>query len=337
MYRIHIKKRVKISLAAAALLLAVTFVYGLYIPTNRDTRIAPPAFSYTTANDSEYIFLSAIGDFEYWFREDRDIILVKDRRNGYGWKTGLDVPFNTDIDRAVSAAKSEGEKIAAAIPKEDRLNATYTGFANSLFTVEFYDDAFNLQLVSSASQRGASSKLASLGPNHYRLDAEFPDNDLSVKVHIYLTETGINYRILDEEITGDGAAKMASIIITPFLGASGGVQQIYDRETKRYEQHIPKTPIPGYVFVPDGSGALIRFRDNTVSLQKYVGVVYGINPAESMYYYNNDAYSVAKKEPLMPVFGIAHGDNQAAFAAWGRCPGLRCSRKARVCCNSPPG
>jgi hypothetical protein len=35
-----------------------------------------------------------------------------------------------------------------------------------------------------------------------------------------------------------------------------------------------------------------------------------------MYYYNNDAHSVAKKEPLMPVFGIAHGDNQAAFAAW---------------------
>jgi hypothetical protein len=319
MYRAYIsfiKDHPRTLAIAAVLLIAAGFAFGLYIPTNRDTRLPPAPFRYVVQNDSEYTLLAAIGDLEFYYREDRDIFLVQDKRNGYSWKTGLDVPFNTDIDRAVAAAQTDEAKIAAALPKEDRLNSTYIGFANSLFTVEMYDDAFNTQLISSAAQRGSSSRLAALEPNHYRLDAEFPDMDLSVKVHVYLSAAGLNYRILDEEITGTGAEKMASIIITPFLGASGGVQQFYDPELKRYEQKEPKAVIPGYVFVPDGSGALIRFRDNTVSLQKYVGTVYGINPAETMYYYNNDAYSVAKKEPLMPVFGISHGNSQAAFAAW---------------------
>jgi hypothetical protein len=317
MLREYIKRKTAIGIAAIVLSLgAAAFVYGIYIPTNRDTRMPPKVFEYVSAEDDAYTFLTTVGVFDYYFREDRDIILVKDNRNGYTWKTGLDVPFNNDIDRAVLAAQTSEAKIAAAFPKEERLNATYIGLANSLLTVELYDDAFNFQLISSASQRGAESRLARVEPNHFRLDTEFADVDLRIKLHVYFSDTGISYRVLDEEIEGEGAARMASIIITPFLGASGGVQQIFDPLELRYEQRVSKPLIPGYVFVPDGSGALIRFADNTVSLQKYVGNVYGVNPAETMYYYNNNVDTVAKKEPLMPVFGIAHGDNQAAFAAW---------------------
>jgi hypothetical protein len=35
-----------------------------------------------------------------------------------------------------------------------------------------------------------------------------------------------------------------------------------------------------------------------------------------MFYYDNTVYSVRKKEPLMPVFGAAMGNNQQGFAAW---------------------
>jgi hypothetical protein len=300
----------------AGLLIPAAWGFARYIPTNRDTKPPPPALEYLPAEDGEFTFLTSAGPFEYYYREDRDILMVKDQRNGYAWKTGLDIPFNADIDRAVNAAKTSEERIAAAMPKEERLNATYTGFANSLLTVELYDDAFNIQLVSSASRQGASSKLALIEQNHYRLDAEFPGSDLKVKVHIFFTGEGISYRVYDEEIEGTGAQRMAAVILTPFLGASGGVQQFYDPVKKQYDERRAKPPVPGYVFVPDGSGALIRFENNTVALQKYSGSVYGVNPAETMYYYSSDVYAAAKKEPLMPVFGIAHGADQAAFAAW---------------------
>jgi hypothetical protein len=140
--------------------------------------------------------------------------------------------------------------------------------------------------------------------------------DLTLHLHIYLSDRGISYRIFDNEIEGKGAGNMAAVIITPFMGAAGGVRQYFDPATGEYGAEIPNPMTHGYAFVPDGSGALIRYNDNTVSINRYVGQVYGNNPAEAMFYYDNTVYSVRKKEPLMPVFGVAIGNNQQGFAAW---------------------
>jgi hypothetical protein len=309
-------KKIIVFPAALFILSIGVFAFPAYFPTNRDTRLPPQQAVFETAKTGEYGHLGRFGNLSYYYRPDRDIILIEDEKNGYAWKTGLDAPFGQDLERTVAAAKTQEEKIKIAEPKEVRLNATYTGFANSLLTVEFYDDSFNMSMIPSAARRGAKSELVKIAEDHYRLDARFIDMDLTIRLHIHLSDRGIRYRIYDREIEGAGAGKMAAIIITPFLGASGGVRQYYDSAKGEYGREIPNPMMPGYAFVPDGSGALIRYNDNTVSINRYVGKVYGDNPAESMFYYDNNAYAVRKKEPLMPVFGVAMGHNQKGFVAW---------------------
>jgi len=311
----------KIIIAASSLL--IIFILSLnvfaledYFPTNRDTRLPPQRAEILELKSDEYEFLSRHGNLNYYYRSDRNIILVENVITGHTWKTGLDAPFGQDLDRAIDAAQTMEEKIKIAEPREVRLNATYVGIANSLLTVEFYDDALNMNMTSSAARQGARSELYKISDSHYRLDANFTNLDLRIKLHIHLSDTGIIYRVYDHEIEGAGANRMAAIIITPFMGAAGGVRQYFNPQTSEYGENVSIPMTPGYAFVPDGSGALIRYNDNTANINRYVGQVYGNNPAESMFYYDNTVYAVQKKEPLMPVFGVAIGNNQQGFVAW---------------------
>jgi hypothetical protein len=68
--------------------------------------------------------------------------------------------------------------------------------------------------------------------------------------------------------------------------------------------------------VPDGSGALMRFRENSVPLSFYTGQVFGENPADAMFFANDDIAAVERPHPLMPVFGVTQGHDQQAFVAW---------------------
>jgi len=307
---------------AALLAVAIMPAFTAYVPSMRDTGPPEPPVEYSLtivpSDPGEYVMLGEVGNLQYYFRDDRDIIAVVDKRNGYTWKTGLDVPFNLDVDSAVLAAATPEERLAAAAPKEDRLNATFTGMANSLLSAEFYDSANNIGLVSSASHTGARSELYSVdgSAGRYVLDIHFPDYDLGVKLHIHLTGEGLRYHILDDELAGEGVNSLAALLISPFLGASGGSQTFYDPETGDYGAPVRKPMIPGYILVPDGPGALIRFRQNSVVFDKYVGAVYGVNYAETTYHTSAQFETVPYKTPLMPVFGIAHGDRQAAFAFW---------------------
>ncbi len=309
---------------SAALCIAAMMVIpaSAYVPTMRDTGLPEPMADYELTDiptgPDEYTPLAEVGNFRYYFRDDRDVFAVVDTRNGYTWKTGLDVPFNQDIDRAVSDAETAEEKIIAAVPKESNLNATYIGFANSVLSAEYYDDSQNAYLISSASREGANSKLSKVSgeKNHYLLEVEFNVIDLDVNVHIYLTEEGLRYSIPDTEMSGEGLDYLSSLIITPFLGASGGRQQFFNPDTETYGDPVEKPMIPGYVMIPDGSGSLIRFRENVVSFDNYVGAVYGVNLADALRFDSEELEVIPAKDPLAPVFGIAHGDRQSAFVFW---------------------
>ena len=214
---------------------------------------------------------------------------------------------------------TDDDLLAACRPKEVRLNTTYTGFANSLLTIEYYDLSNNIKRLSSAGYEDVESQLMTVSgdPGHYRLDVEFDEIDLQIKLHVYFTETGVEYEIRDDEITGDDVDVLAAVILSPFLGASGGAYEEFDLAELDYgDDEIFKYKIPGYSLVPDGSGTLIRFEDNDVKLDSYEGQVYGINYTQNQLHYNYGEEYVPFKQPSMPVFGMAHGDQQAAFVAY---------------------
>lgn len=314
------KKRgiVAVLISAGILLGISTTVYAAtYLPTNRDTKLPPEAVTYDITNFDRYELLHETDTVRYYYREDRDIIAIEDKRNGYVWKTGADLAFSSEISDNMDAATTEEELIAAAEPKEKSLNTTYIGIANSLITVEYYESE-TIKNISSASKEGASSTLYTLNDNPAtrRLDVSFDNIDLQVKVYITLLEDSIQYDIPYEEITGTGKSVMASILLTPFIGASGGQAAFYDPETGEYGDVVERYLKPGYVFVPDGSGGLIRFANNEAAFTEYIGDVYGNDVSTDTYYYSYFSDVVPIKNPVMPVFGIAHGNSQAAFLAY---------------------
>ena len=313
------KKNMIAAVLAGALLLGATQAgYAAdYLPTGRDTGLPPDQVTYDLVNLDSYEMIYETEYLTYYYREDRDIFAIEDKRNGYVWKTGADIAFSSDISGAMNAAKTEEELLAAAEPKEKSLNTTYIAIANSLITVEYYESD-TLKNISSASKDGVTSTLYTLNgnPATRRLDVSFEEIDLQVKVYITMSEDSIHYDIPYEEITGAGKNMMAAILLTPFLGASGGEAQYYNPETGEYGDAVKKYMVPGYVFVPDGCGGLIRFADNEVAFTEYIGDVYGSDLSTETYYYSNLSDVVPLKNPVMPVFGVAHGNSQAAFVAY---------------------
>ncbi len=289
---------------------------AVYIPTARDTKMPPEKITYLETNTDGYSFITQQGNLKYYFRDDRDIFMIENVVTGANWKTGLDVPYVSEIDAALKSAVTDEEKSRLPEYKEDNLGVIYIPYANSLVSIVYYNSALNPTTLSSASEKGVKSTLGTVSDGHYRLDIDFLEIDLQLYVHIFCTDEGLTYEVYDNEIMGEGANSLESIIFTPFLGASGGKRAYYNPETGKYDIKTVNPMTPGYIFVPDGSGALIRFVDNTASLRPYIGVVYGENPAELTYSESTLTGAMEYKNPVMPVFGIAHGDKQKAFVAW---------------------
>jgi hypothetical protein len=215
-------------------------------------------------------------------------------------------------------AVTDADLLAGCRDKEVRLNTTYTAFANSLLTIEYYDSANTIKRLSSASFTDVDSRLLETNDdNHYVLDIEFDDPEIFIKLHIYFDDQGIRYQVLDEDISGEAEQSLAAILISPFLGASGGAYETFDLAEMDYNEEIFKYKIPGYSLVPDGAGSLIRFGDNTEKLNDYDASVYGTNIAQTENFSGFAGAYVPFKTASMPVFGISHGDDsQAAFVAF---------------------
>ncbi|MFQ9514579.1 MAG: DUF5696 domain-containing protein [Eubacterium sp.] len=323
-------------------------VYAAYLNTNRDTRKAPERVD-IVSEIKGFELKYETDNYQFFFRDDRDIIAVKDKKSGYVWKTGLDVPYNKQIQEAKEAVLDAKEaknpdllkqyaedenmtvdqvKELANTPQQESLNEQYTAMANSLITVEYYSgegDSMTTSITSSAALKekdGYSNELEKVESDgsKWKLECilDIDGEDLGINVYITFGEDGtINYNIPYEEITGKNISKLASIIVTPFMGASGGQLNYYNEKTEKWDISKSKKLISGYVLVPDGSGSLIRFSENAAKFTDYEGTVYGEDPASDLYYTSSMDDSVPIKSPVMPVFGISHGDGtQAAYVAY---------------------
>lgn len=311
-----------------ALLLAGSMLCGItvpamdakaaYINTNRDTKLPEKAIKIVEQSVEEYEKLYETDSAIYYFRDDRDVIAVFDKETGYLWKTGLDSPTAKAMRKEARDAETEEDfQRLEENPVDDNMNEIYTNFANSLVSVEYRNvDSVEAVKKASSSSDDSESTLSKVADNKFCLDVDFEEIDLQMKVYITFGEKGITYDIPFEEMGGEGIYSLTDLFITPFLGSSGGQLLKFNRETGEYDIVEKKEAPTGYAFVPDGSGALVRFQDNTISFQGYTGDVYGKDVSQGEYYYEELTDAIALKDPVMPVFGVAYGDDQVAFVAY---------------------
>lgn len=122
-----------------------------------------------------------------------------------------------------------------------------------------------------------------------RFSYYFEDYQVTIPLDIVVNETGFSAEIALSQAKEDGDFRITSVSVLPFFNAG------YEEEE-------------GYLLVPDGSGALIRFNNNKKTLVKYEQRVYSYDHSISRYF-NMDTL----QEIRLPIYGIAH-NNQFSLA-----------------------
>ena len=285
-----------------------------YPAAPRDTGIPPEPTGFLLTLGPEYRLLAESSQLRLFYREDRGIFAVADRRGGYVWKSGLDIPFNRDVEERLD----EGADPLGLPPLEERLNTTFTGIANSIIAVEYYDRANNIRREGSSARENVRLSLSVIQNDPFLADLTvlFDELDLKITLRVELSGNRLLLRAEPEDIQGSGSGRLASIAVAPFMGASGGRRLLWDPLEEDWEISEPKEAPTGYAVVPDGSGALIRFQDNSTELSAYIGDVFGEDPSQAESFRRFADASVPHKTAHMPLFGMVHGSLQNAFAAF---------------------
>ncbi|HHY82914.1 MAG TPA: hypothetical protein GX505_09595 [Clostridiales bacterium] len=188
----------------------------------------------------------------------------------------------------------------SSAPKEDMmdsLNDEWRKIATSLAIIEYFNASGS---VSRSSLKYGSENKPKITKteNGFSAQISFSDAGIELTVNVELKDYGINISIPDESIVQTGKNTLHKLYVMPFFGAVRGSET------------------PGYVLIPDGSGALIRFSRPRSYISTYSERVYGYDLGMTRLTPKSATVSQTDKMRLsMPVFGISHGSRQNAFLA----------------------
>ena len=180
------------------------------------------------------------------------------------------------------------------------MNRVWKGIASSVLTIEYFDKNA-LSYLLSISDDSVKKEFIPL-EDGLKINIEYENLGILLQLFISLKNDHLEFYIPFESIKEIGEFKLASVYIAPFLGAV--------RENKKY----------GYIFIPDGSGALVRFSKSSLSSNIFEKRIYGKdysieNLREVSDLKASRPNDFLRDEPTiyMPVFGIVHGVNQNAM------------------------
>jgi hypothetical protein len=180
------------------------------------------------------------------------------------------------------------------VTEADDLNKKWTAFAQSGISIDYI------------TKKATSSRL-DIAIDHPNITFTVLDNGFSAKVSYALYGLGYTVFVTIEdhgvhvEIPNDRLVQSMSdeyridtIHVYPFFGAT-----ILDK-------------VPGYFFIPDGSGALLRFEQESRADSMFYGRYYGNDLgmfSENTYY---DSI-IPAYELSLPLYGMVHGVDQHAY------------------------
>ncbi|MDD3123312.1 MAG: DUF5696 domain-containing protein [Candidatus Izemoplasmatales bacterium] len=174
----------------------------------------------------------------------------------------------------------------------ENFNTTWEGIVNSAVTIKYYSYNETTGAYTSVEESLLKSSLSVSSyeqvTNGFLVHMTFGESGISLSLKVYLDGSYLQVEVPNDSITEGDTYKLRSIKVYPFFGAVYG------------------NTIPGYIFVPDGSGALIRYQDIDVLSDIY----------EFRYYGSDDSITNSlMNEPILsfPVSGLIQGINQHGF------------------------
>ncbi len=217
---------------------------------------------------------------ELWFREEIDSIRVVDKKSGYIWgMASEDMPAD--------------------------LNEYWAGIVNSILTIEYYDSTNNTYQLSLSDPSFETE---------YTFDDEadtlscfascYDAYGFELEFEIALKEDRLEASIVKDSLQeyDTNNYKLCKVHLLPYFGSTSYAEKA-----------------TGYIFVPDGSGALMRFDNSNLYTTGYNAKVYGADggidtliEVSDLLAKRTDDYLVDTFRATVPVFGIVHGNEQYA-------------------------
>ena len=185
-----------------------------------------------------------------------------------------------------------GSSLGKKTDNYENFNLTWENIVNSAVTLKYYDYNDSTGIYTSVEESFLKS---SDSTSSYRLIEDgfeavlyFGESGIGMTLSVQIVDDYLVVDIPNSSITEGETFKLRSIKAYPFLGAVYG------------------DSVPGYVFVPDGSGALIRYLPINVNSDIYEFRYYGLDDSIT---------SAIEDEPLLafPVSGMIHGIRQHGF------------------------
>ena len=174
-----------------------------------------------------------------------------------------------------------------------QLNQTWQHFVDAALTISVMDQSGSTFRESLTSYEATIDFVSH--DDGFVADVVFGRSGIAMQLSVQLDGVDVVVSVLDDSLVEPEGFQLVSLQVYPFLGAT------------------KEDTVPGYMFIPDGAGALIRYGQQDVQMETpFRATVYGNDWGiggwtRSMV---NDPFNVA-----MPVFGMVHGVNQNAILA----------------------
>ncbi len=275
------------------------FIEDAKLASSRYTSVEdyePVDLAYYVEISDDDALIASNSNFELYFNEETIDFKVKDLATNYVWSTSIkDADANTyssflqssigidyiQVEKDMLIKENVGLKDIALTSEYETLNdgikvsLDLGGYCSTRNCIRNYDRYLDDEIT--------LEQLISTG--YVEINAGF---DIEVK----LTDSGICATVPVDSIEERNSDKilLSSITLFPGLGAT------------------EMDHIPGYMVIPDGAGALIRYEDNdgqfqTPLIERFFGSDLGLEEYST---------SVVNYPLSMPIFGAVHGVNQNA-------------------------
>lgn len=183
--------------------------------------------------------------------------------------------------------------------KGEGLNKSWSSFGNSICAIDYYNSDALEQRIGMSDSRVKTTYAVKGDTVGCRIKIKKLKLELEVTLKLYDDSLGIE--LDDGSVVEEGGNLIKSLYLMPFFGST------YENKT------------PGYMFIPDGSGALIRYRTSLTYTSNFDQSVYGkdagidtMSEVNDLMANRSNDYVVDTEQILAPVYGIVHGVEQNA-------------------------
>jgi len=180
------------------------------------------------------------------------------------------------------------------VTEADDLNKKWTAFAQSGISIDYITKkATTVRLDITKDNPNINFNVLS---NGFSAKVSYALYGLGYTVSVTLEDHGVHIEIPNKTLVQSMSDeyRIDTIHVYPFFGAT--IQDI----------------VPGYFFIPDGSGALLRFekesRANSMFYGRYYGNDLGMFSENTYYDSIIPAYDLS-----LPIYGMVHGSDQHAY------------------------